>query len=235
MAEIIDEAHSKDLVAIRGSATGRKLVQWNLLTLLLLASAVAVWVAYLQFERSSLDLSSRLPALQEMAGELVIEDESQTAVIRLPQTWFNEHRWDCYLPEGEYQLRLATREIPADNLPNSNLNFPIPAGRHLLQLETELVGEQWQIQVRLDQQTVLTVQEPKAWDLGAGSSEGPQYSISTQIPASDPVVFIRRRFMVNDKASGGSVSPPSPTNGVMLWIESTTGMNSNFSASSTQQ
>ncbi len=200
-------------------------LQWSLQTLLLLTAAVAVWVAYVPLRQQIRRLEREIDAMQEMAGELIVEDSEQIAVVMLPQMWYDESRWEIYLPEGEYVMRLATRridtrtrEIDKKGLAHVVGESPISAGRHRIELLRSEDGRGQEITVLFDDRPVIEAEEAADWDPGCGSVGGSPIGRCAERPADEPLVLFHRRFQKRLK-NGGSTSPKGPTEGLMLWIE----------------
>jgi hypothetical protein len=138
--------------------------------------------------------------------------------VKLEEYWYDENRWEIYLPEGQYRLCMATHGIDDNGLAPVVRSTAIRGGRHRLALEQQRDNDVWRVKVAWDGTEVLAVEEPKDWDPGSGSAGGGQYSISEQLPADKPAVLFRRRFMRGD-AKGLTTTPNGPTEGILLWIE----------------
>jgi hypothetical protein len=192
--------------------------QVGLRTLLLLVAAVAVWLTYFVNLRHNASLELRIKALLPLAHELVVDDPGKIAAVKLEEYWFDENRWDVYLPDGSYRLCVATREIDDQKLAPAVKCAPIPSGRHRIALEQKEGKEVRRVAIAVDGRELLAVEEPKEWDPGFGSSGGGQYSVSEQFVADQPVVLFRRRFM-RDDGKGVHTIPTGPTEGLMVWIE----------------
>jgi hypothetical protein len=196
----------------------RFLLQWSLQTLFLLTAAVAVWIAYVRLHQQVSRLEQEVVSMQQMARELVIEDREQIAVVMLPQMWMDESRWEVYLPEGEYMMRLATRQIDEKGLALAVEETPISAGRHRIELLRPDEGAGREITVIVDDRPLIETEESPDWDPGPGSSGGSEFDSCVQRSAHEPVVLFRRRFNRRSN-TGRSVAPKGPTEGLMLWIE----------------
>src|SRR5215468_248973 len=70
----------------------------------LLMAAIAVWMAYFVNRRHNAALEARIKTMVPLAHELIIDDPKKIAVVRMEEYWYDENRWDLYLPEGRYRL-----------------------------------------------------------------------------------------------------------------------------------
>ena len=204
-------------------------LQWSLQTLLLLTAVVAVWVAYFRLRQQIPPLEQKIDVLQQMARELIVDDEGQIAVVMLPQMWYDESRWEIYLPEGQYVMRLATRQIDdqlvtlvlgrdKEVFPPAVGQTPVSGGRHRIELMRSEDGSGREITVLVDDRPVIEAEESADWWPGHGSTGGSQFSSCAQRSAHEPLVLFRRRFSRQLKG-GRCVTPKGPTEGLMLWIE----------------
>ena len=172
----------------------RKRWQVGLRTVFLLLAAIAVWMTYFLNRRHNAALAARIAVMRPMARELAIDDEGRIAVVKLEELWFDENRWEVYLPDGAYRLCLATRGIEQNGLVPAVKSARLGAGRHFLALEQQRVESGWRVTATWDGTGRLTVEEPAGWDPGSGSSGGGSFSVSTQLAADQPVVLFRRIF-----------------------------------------
>ena len=200
----------------------RRGLQIGLRTLFLLVTAIAVWTVYFVNRRAIQQYEERTSAMRPLARELVVEDESQVAVIKQEPYWYDENRWAVYLPPylppGKYRLCLATREIDVSGLAPVVTSVPLSPGRHALGLEQEKTDDGWQVVVLREGQVILSNEEPKEWYPAVGSSGGGHFDRLEQREPSEPVVLFRRRF-TRPTAGGRSMTPTGPADGVLLWIE----------------
>ena len=95
---------------------GRKPWQFGLRSIFLATAAIAVWVAVYANNRENAMLESRIASLRPLARELVVEDPTQIAVVKLDEVWYGENIWDVHLPAGSYRLCLATRGVDEKQL-----------------------------------------------------------------------------------------------------------------------
>jgi hypothetical protein len=193
-------------------------LQWSLQTLLLLTAVVAVWTGYLHYRREIPQLEQEIEAMRWMTRELIVEDPHQAAVVKLDELWMDDHRWDVYLPEGTYVIRLATRKIGKQYPSPVTAEAPIAAGRHRIELQRDKGEEGWKITVLVDDEPSIETAETPDWDPGHGSEGSGGFSISTQLPPDKPIDLHRLRFKQATKP-GQYKAPQEPTEGLLLWIE----------------
>lgn len=196
----------------------RRRWQLRLGTAFLLMAAIAVWMAYFVNRRSNQALEARINVLVPLAHELVIDDPKKIAVVSMEEYWLGDNRWEIYLPEGKYRLRLATRGIDATGFPGIASTAPIQAGRHVVALEERKRGKDWRVTVLCDGKECLYVDEPADWDMGSGSESTGQDYPSEQLPPDKPVVLMRLRFRRPGTASQATPPQLAPE-GILLWIE----------------
>ena len=215
-----DDVESSDAAERQDVAPRRRRfrLQWSLQTLLLLTAAVAVWVACFRLRQQIPRLEQEIDSLKRVARELIVEDEEQIAVVRLPQMWYDEMRWEMYLPEGEYVMRLATRRIGEQGLPPAVGQTPVSGGRHRIELMRSNDGSGQEITILFDDRPVIEAEERPDWNPGSGFISGTAIGPCVQFPAQEPLVLSRWRFLQRSKG-GRSVAPKGPTKGLMLWIE----------------
>jgi hypothetical protein len=196
------------------------LLQLRLRTLFLLTAAVGVWVGVYNLRQRNAHLQVRIAALRPIARELMVLDAQQIAVVQKEQLWYDQQRWEIYVPEeNSFRLCLATHEIDQENLAPVIASAPLPAGKQMLELHQRREGGQWTIWVAGEDGELLSVSEPTNWNSGSGSSGGGGYSRSTQLPGDQPAILFRRRFHRRTGPAGSSSTPMGPTEGILLWIE----------------
>jgi hypothetical protein len=196
---------------------GRRRWQVGLRSLFLLMAAIAVWMAYFINLRHNATLRTRIAAMIPIAHELVIEDASKIAAVKLEPYWYDENRWGIYLPDASFRLCIATRGVDEKGLAEVVKSAPIGGGRHQLELETTKADDVWRVRALWDAKELLAVEEPKDWKPGGGSIGGGYFSVGEQISPDQPAVLFRRRFLRKERTG---VAPTSgPTEGILLWIE----------------
>jgi hypothetical protein len=156
--------------------------------------------------------------MRPLARELIIKDRDKIAVVKVEEEWYDANEWRVYLPPGEYRLRMATEEIPAQGIPKHEQESILVAGESDLSLLQQKQATGYHTQVLLNDDAVLTVEKDLSWQPGGGSSGGGNFSSSEQLDPKEPVVLFRRRF--NQPVSPmSSATPDGPCTGLMLWIE----------------
>lgn len=226
----------------------RRRPQFGLLTLLLLASAFTVWVAYFNNRSAIPDLRARLDGIRPFIRELYVDDTSQIAVVKLEERWIGDNRWQVYLPSASnYRLCLATREVPDSPLifvkakngvaqianppyfPAKFESHDLASGIHTFELESEvvgaklngLVGGEWKTSIREEGGIVLEIEEPRSWGQAAVASPDGHLAESRQYAPDQPVTLHRSRYL---RTTGrfdwtGGTDLPGPSDGILLWIE----------------
>ena len=211
----------REMEATESRQTVRKrssLLQWDLRTLLLLTAVVAVWGGFLLEQHRNARLKTRVKALSEMTGELRIEDPAQITVVHIPDVWYDEPRWDIYLPEGRYAVRMATRDVEfLESPPAPRQEKAIEPGRHRIELLQSRDGDVDRIRVLVDGQVLLEATETPDWNPRFGSMGGANFGLCSQLDPDERVVLFRRVFM--KLQPDGTHSTTGSTDGLVLWIE----------------
>jgi hypothetical protein len=195
---------------------GRRRWQIGLRTCFLLMAAIAVWMAYFINRRDIASLEPRVRRMVPLTHELVVKNPKQIAAVKLDERWFDETRWEIFLPDGEYRLCLATRGITGTGLTPESKSVPITAGRHQLSLEQQLDNEVWRVTTLWDEAKLIAIEEPKDW--GEISGYRGQILGNKQLSPDQPLILYRRRFKNATENSPLTDSSP-PTDGILLWIE----------------
>lgn len=192
-----------------------KRFQIGLKTLCLFVVAVALWTSYFVNHRQNRELESKIAVMALLVRELVVDDPSQIAIVRL-EDWMEQEQWDVYLPEGKYQLWMATRDIGPTGLAPKGKSALIEAGTHHITLERRETKTGWRMTVRWDGDGQFSIEEPKDWYTGSASGMvGANYDKSTQLTAKQPVRLRGNRFI----PPGRSTVPDGPVDGLVLWLE----------------
>lgn len=203
--------------------------RWNLLTLLLLVPVVASWLTVLTKRRENMRLSDGIQTMQAQSRKLHIDYPDRVAIVRLPETWYDETKWEFALPSAEvvasggaaYKLCLATRNIgePREDAPPAS-EFVVPPGLHTLELRIGRNKDTWRIVALLDGEPVIEITEPVDWDPGRGGSwSGASMEQSFQPSNAAASVELYREVFSVAKPNGDFGRPDKPSNGVLMWLQ----------------
>ena len=203
-------------------AATRSRWQFSLRMILLLMAAVGVWTAEIGNRRAIPQLAQRIKVMRPLARELRIEDPEQIAVVKCQELWYDDNEWEIYLPEGKFQLSLATHEVDAEGVAAPVKTVPLPVGKFRLSVVQEKLDAGWRVRVLRDGEELFVVDEPSEWYPGHGSAGGGQFTLAEQLRPDSPVVLFRRRFTRPISATSSQV-PTGPCEGVLLWIEPRSG------------
>jgi len=188
----------------------------------LLMAAVAIGIAYRNVRQDTNVIRAQIPGLLAAARELEIDDPKRFAVVsRLPQ-WSGETIWDVYLPEGRsLELSLAMDKVSSDN------SFTKPLHRVFIDSGVRKIEFKYETQAKLsiasllvDDTVVIEERRPKDWEPRFGSTGGGQIHLSQQYDPDKPLVLFRRRFVTRNARGGAAGTPKSPSQGILIWIES---------------
>src|SRR5262245_58455792 len=104
--------------------------QWSLTTLLLLMAAIAAWMAWFGAGQKSARLLAEIATMEQLPRRFKVDDPSQFAVVEKTEMWYDDDRWEVYLPEGNaYVIKLVTRGIHGNDFPEASWQQAIPPGR----------------------------------------------------------------------------------------------------------
>ena len=200
-------------------AARRSRWQFGVRSMLAVTALVAVWTAHVHNLREIRRLEGRIEVLRPLVHELEVTSPARFASVKLDPHWYDENRWDLYVPDGSFRVCLATRGIEAAGFPADSLRRPLPAGQHTLELRPSSDGDVRRVAVLVDGAPLLEVVEPKGDALTSGSSTSETSSgdAAASEPDRRPLVF-RRRFLV-PRGGGASAEPDGPGDGVLMWIE----------------
>ena len=214
---------SENLAAVDASAVAtrpRTWLQFGLRGMLLLTALVAVWGTHFLNMRSTEQLKARVAVMRHMAAELTVDDPSRITVVKLPPLWYDEQKWDVFLPADGYRLCLATEEVDEKGFAPVDQAVSLPEGRVRLELVQNRNDRGWRVTILQDDREAMAVDKPTRWDAGVGSSGGGHFDRQQELAADEQVVLMRRRFTI--KSTNNYETPPGPTAGVLLWIEKRT-------------
>ena len=183
------EAHGRDrgIHALGSPAVtrpGRRRWQVGLPTLLLLMAAIAVWMTFFINRRQIARLEARIQALLPLVHELVVDDPAKIAVVKLEDYWYDDNRWEVYLPPGDVP---ALPGDPRDRrsglaLRDEEACRSRRAGMSCLWSNGWSKDSPTHHRRTCDGKEQLTVEEPKEWDTGSSSSNGTGRRDQSSVP-----------------------------------------------------
>ncbi len=199
--------------------------QWSLTTLLLLTAAIAAWTAWFQVRRESDKLRREIGSMEELSRRFKVDDPMQFAVVEKTEMWYDDDRWDVYLPEGSgYVLKLVTRDIYEKGYPEAGWEQPITPGRHEIMwiIEKASGSAPPRVVVSVDGRPVIEVTEDTQWVNQSSSWSGSgSYDRVKQFPVTQPLELQRRRFAKPQPGGSWSINSEEPALGALMWIEKT--------------
>lgn len=205
-------------IAHSAATRSRSRLQFSLRGVLLFTALIAVWGTHFLNQRSLEQLQARVAVMRQMAAELTVDDPSRISVVKRPPLWYDEQKWDVFLPTASYRLCVATEEVDEKDFAPIDQQMPLPQGQVRLELVQARTDSGWQVTVLQDDQVVMAVDKPASWDGGVGSLGGGNFARQEELLADEPVILMRRRFMI-PTANNGHTNPTGPAAGVLLWIE----------------
>ena len=179
----------------------------------LLTALVAVWLSCFQLHKKIVWTEQQIASMRSVARELIIDDPTKIAVVRKLEEWSSDNRWEVYLPDGEYAMRLATRKIDPKGFSPVSGETRVRSGKHLVELQQSKGADKHTISILLDGQAAIEVEESRGWNPRLGATGYVLLAECVQLPPGKPLVLRRQRFR---SASG---TPNAPCAGLLLWIE----------------
>lgn len=200
--------------------------RWNLLTLILVTSVVCTWSLYYRLRHDNARLRVGIQTMKGQSRKLRIDHPDRLAVVRLPESWYDELKWEVALPSektvaaggARYKLCLATREIDLlkEGFPPAS-EFILPPGRHQIEIKTRREQGEWNIIALLDDQPVIEISESADWNPGhGGAGTGALWEHPYQPgSATQPVMLYRETFKMEKDRS----LLQGPANGLLFWLQ----------------
>ena len=184
----------------------------SLSTLMLLVVVLAVLLASGKMEESIENAKTEVYPLRYLANELRVHHPNEYVVVGHFATRTGELVYSVHIPDdGEYEVCLATDEIPQKGLVEANHRIAISPGAHRVELKIDPARRGSAVQVLVDEREVVAVDGPDSWKGRKGSMGGLQHRTSTHYPADRPLILVRQRFGPDYSKAVGP--------GVLLWIQ----------------
>ena len=165
------------------------------------------WQLYSQNQRLELQVAS----MRRMAPKLRISRPQQFAAVRQVRQWYNEAKWDVYLPPGkEYQVCLALEGLTHDTseMPGQiDGVHELEAGQYVFEVAYNDQTPEFTVQVNVDGETVIDLEKDANWNPRSSSSGGALFDAPAQQTTKKPFTIYQRRFYPSirpyDKSKAG--------------------------------
>ena len=203
---------------------GRRGIRFGLPELLLLTTAIAGWLPVVVAHRQMPNLENQIQTMHAASMELMILDDQQLSVRKLPSIWHNISGWKYNAPPGaDLELRFATEGINSLALPTDYEAVGLPEGTHTIHLKTTHDAEGHHHWVYIDDESVLQQHHPPDWLASDGSSSTGDVTInkSASHPLDQPLNLIVRRHRIKlplEKYVTISIPSDRDQKGNFLWI-----------------
>jgi hypothetical protein len=202
----------------------------------ILALAITVWLQWRELD----PLREEVLQLRAEGGHLTIDDPSRLHAIDVPIPMGNHWRWRVYVPDtGSYQLCFQQANIPAEGVPSETskrMTFPLDAGEHRLDAEIDYRGGELPRHVVTLSSLegvygeMELFESTEDWLDPEGAPVNPLCETlsnrTVSFSASEPAILLRYRpLSIPDPPAGDGSSKytfesvPTPSDGLMLWIE----------------
>ena len=198
----------------------RRAPQVGLSTLLLATACFAVWWSYFSNRRAAEVLDKRIASMRFLSRELIVEDRAHIAAVKQDALAYQQQIWHVFLPNDSLELHLATRNVSSrfdEGLapPKDEKSVRLPNGEHKVELTQRPDGEQWLLEVLIDQEPVLSLRESKDWKVTSSYSSGGVAARQENVPVGQRLVLLRSQFADQN----GIINSNNEYNGILLWIE----------------
>lgn len=186
--------------------------------LLLLTAVIGCWLAYGVTRQRNASLKTRLQSLQKLSGELAVIDATQVVAIQSPPTWWQDQRWDVYLPESQtFKLRFYCGELESKKIPDPDDEISLPSGRHRIELVETKDDEQLAVVILVDGIERMQGSFPNSPFNSSTESQGVGRDQKTwNSESTQPFVLTRKRHVPNSR-NNTPVASSAMT--VLLWID----------------
>ncbi len=123
--------------------------QISLRTLLLLTACAAVWSGVWIGTNEMERLQTILQQTRSLVRELVIHDRTRLAVIRQDEHFFDENKWQVYVPESGCTIHLVTTALGREPVTSgpSEASAKLEYGVHTVELKVEELSDKWLVTV----------------------------------------------------------------------------------------
>ncbi len=196
--------------------------QLGLRQMLMVTFCAGVWFAHWTNLRRIAILEPRLSNLQSLSPELNIVDPNRVAIVQLNSPWFSIERWEVYIPTDKFRICVATEGIDQSGFPDTYASEPLPQGRYEIHFEEQQGASSFHYLVTRNGQSCFDIVTNTSPGSNGSSSGSGVSKRSLQFDVKVAIELIRRRYNVPVPGSpGSSQSPAVPSQGLLLWIQST--------------
>lgn len=201
----------------------RRTPQLGLSSLLLMTACIAAWGSTWLNKQQIAQLQQRVTSLKALTHELVVQDRKLISIVRQQPRFYDQERWHLHVPNDSLGLYLTTRGVPSkpgqipSNAQGQASSAPLTSGHHVVELKSDIEGDQWITQVLVDGRKVMIANEPERWKPPSYIGGG-RFDKQADLPADRPAVLFHRA--ISDRVTmTGSVAPTEQSRGIMLWID----------------
>ena len=192
--------------------------QISLLTISLLITATAIWLAYFRAGQIQRRLATEVNSMEAFARELKVLEENKYAIVAPHPTKIGEAIWKIYIPKqaaSELHLKMGEigllRQASTDVFDSPDQTVPLPAGKHILELGYERGKSEAVVTVTLDGKEIMRAKRDSNWEPGIGSSGGRQFGELTTVAADKRLVLYHRRYSTKPNGTTAPKGPWHPT------------------------
>lgn len=193
--------------------------RFNLLSLFLIVACAAVWMSYRVNQDHYRQLKNEISGLKAKVGELDVLDPALFASQELPMCWSDKPKWQVWVPDGEFDLCIAT-SYASPGVRDALYRSRIAPGMRHISMDAVGKGEEWKIGVTVDGQDLpVEMVFPRDKDdyfadneFGVAAYE--LFRGQTNSPAKAGQFEI-----VDARLPIGKLKPGATSKYVMVWIE----------------
>jgi hypothetical protein len=191
-------------------------------TALLLMTILGMAIVIIQQWKLIKPMRDELTMLREETGRLSIEDRTKFHAIKVRTDGEYLWKWRVWIPDGrEYQLNIATQDIPKDGYPSGNgmITLDKPGESWIeYRIAKDPDGKNWMDKLSTPSGSVGSSSQPwVTWSRKMSTGGGVDHK--TQVFESGKKVLLARH-RVSKKATN-STQIEDPSAGFMIWLEPT--------------
>ncbi len=162
--------------------------------------------------------------MQKFFPELVIDDPARIAIVQLASNWYDEKRWEIYIPNSKFQICFSMSGIGDVGMPEEYQSVQMPFGKSELKIRELGDNDEKRLQVTSDGKMVFDIKSPQDLNRLQFATTSPnQTRQSQQNDAIIPIVGYPVRNGFSSRPSdqiAPFLHPENPENKIILWIQS---------------